>query len=78
MSRPKSRHPKTRITLEVATEVRDLIESLKDRIGADSATEVIRRAVALYDDLLRRVEGGGKVVTRGGEDGDHVLLEGPR
>lgn len=52
MSRQKSLHTKARITLEVSIAIRERIESIRQRTGAESATEVIRRALALYDTVL--------------------------
>jgi predicted CopG family antitoxin len=63
MPRPASRVEKRRITLEVSVEVYDQIVRLQDRLEADSMTEVIRRAIKTYEELLlRRAEGATKVL----------------
>lgn len=38
-----------RLNLELTDEVRDRLEELRDEMGADSMTEVIRRSLALLD-----------------------------
>jgi hypothetical protein len=62
MPRTASRIAKTRLTLEVAVCVRDQMESIRDRVGADSITEVIRRAVALYASVLEQESLGKRFV----------------
>ena len=62
MSRPKSTLKKSRLTLELAVPVRERLEELRARTGAESVTEVIRRAVAFYDAFLG-VEGDGAIVS---------------
>lgn len=52
MPRQPSPNPKTRLNLEVSESVRTLLEDLRKRTDADSLTEVIRRAVAVYDVLV--------------------------
>lgn len=78
MSRPASVHEKRRLTLELAAPVRDLLDGLRERTGAESITEVIRRALAFYDTVLAL--GGGRdvrlVVTD--EDGNEESLLIPR
>ncbi len=53
---------KVRLNLEVSEAVRDRLDGLKDRSGAESLTEVIRRALAVYDHLVLHSQAGGSVV----------------
>jgi hypothetical protein len=66
---------KTRLTLEVSVPVRERLEELRDRIGADSLTEVIRRALALYDTVLTEsVEHGRRLVLKDDAGGELEVL----
>jgi len=52
----------SRLTLAVTPETRERLEHLQKRTGAASLEEVIRRALAYYDTLVRVEEEGGRVV----------------
>lgn len=52
MSRTKSKQRRVRLSFEVAESTRKRLESLRDRIEAESMSEVIRRALATYEVLL--------------------------
>jgi hypothetical protein len=52
MARPASVHEKKRLTLELPAPVRERLDQLRERTGAESVTEVIRRALALYDAVV--------------------------
>lgn len=62
MGRPANAEPTVRLNLEIAKRVRDRLERLKHTSGADSLTEVIRRALTVYDVLLQVGEEGSKLV----------------
>jgi Arc/MetJ-type ribon-helix-helix transcriptional regulator len=47
--RPPAKVAKSRITLELPVTLRERIDDLRARTGAESATEVIRRAVDAFD-----------------------------
>lgn len=64
MPRPATRFVRVRLSLEVSQPTKDQIDSVRDRIMADSTVEVIRRAVALYDALLSSSEEGWHVSLR--------------
>jgi hypothetical protein len=49
MARLAKNQSTKRLTLELNETVRDRLEELRDEVKADSLTEVIRRALALYD-----------------------------
>lgn len=69
MARPRSVHTKTRLTLELAAPVRQRIDGLRERTGAESVTEVIRRALALYDAVVALQERGEVRLVVLGADG---------
>ncbi|OXI86382.1 ribbon-helix-helix protein, CopG family [Burkholderia sp. AU33423] len=48
----------------MSVEVKEQIEALRDRTHADSMSEVIRRALALYDFLLTEQTNGGAIMIR--------------
>jgi hypothetical protein len=55
---------KARLTLEVPAKTRDQLTDIVERSGASSLTEVIRRALALYDLILEHNADDGKLVLR--------------
>ena len=64
MSRIATKRKMTRLNLAVSEDVRSRIESIRDETHAESVTEVIRRALAVYDFLLTKTEGGAEVFIR--------------
>lgn len=63
MPRPASTEPKVRLNLELPERVRERLERVREMSEADSLTEVIRRALTVYDTLLTTtVEDGGKIL----------------
>jgi hypothetical protein len=63
---------KTRLNLEVP-QSRTELDQLVVRSGASSLTEVIRRALALYDLVLEHSEEDGKMVLRHKDGREEVL-----
>lgn len=58
----------TRLNLQLTTQVRERLESLQEKTEADSLTEVIRRALAVYEFLLHEKAAGNRVlIDRDGE-----------
>ncbi len=53
--------------------MRERLDDMRERSEADSITEVIRRALSLFDLALKQREGGGEVIFRG-PDGDEQKL----
>lgn len=51
----------SRLNLAVAPQTRERLEELQSRTGAASLEEVVRRALAYYDALVRVEEEGGSV-----------------
>lgn len=52
---------KCRLNLAINQSVKDQIESLKDEIEADSLTEVIQRAVVVFDLLIEVQKQGHRI-----------------
>lgn len=72
------RTPKTfatrRLSLEISEEARKNLEALRDKTQADSLTEVIRRALAVYDFLWSQKEKGAKLVVDSPEGEKELVL----
>jgi hypothetical protein len=66
--------PKSRLTLELTEAVRQRLEDLRLRTQADSLTEVIRRALAVYDHLWTVKEQGGTIQVKDAEGLKELLL----
>jgi len=64
MPRLAKNQPTSRLNLELAQSVRTRLEELRDEVGADTLTEVIRRALALYDYAIRARNNGSQIVVR--------------
>lgn len=68
MPRKKASKPQIqRLHMIVTDDVRMQIESLQERSGATNMTEVMRRALAVYDELVSVKEEGGKVLIEGAD-----------
>lgn len=66
---------RTRINLEVPDRVRERIEHLRELTEADGITDVIRRALAVYDAVLTASrEEGRKVIIRDKDGTERELL----
>ncbi len=74
MARPAGKRDKTRLNLEVTRPVRERLERLRDLSDADSMTEVIRRAVAVYEVLLDHREKGFETVIRNQDGAERLVL----
>ncbi len=72
MGRPKSMQGRRRINLELTSKTFDNIDRLQELSNAASKTEVIARALALYDVVLEHRNTGGRVVLE--KDDDRVVL----
>ena len=75
MPRRASAEPKVRLNLELPERLRGRLEQLRVMSEADTITEVVRRAVALYDALISAIRGRGeKVILRGADGTERELL----
>lgn len=54
--------------------MRQRLESLREKTDADSLSEVIRRALAVYDFLWSEREKGTRLVARGADNQDRDLV----
>ncbi|HEY3898252.1 MAG TPA: hypothetical protein VGM54_06550 [Chthoniobacter sp.] len=55
---------RVRLSLDVTPKVREQLDLLEARTEAGSITEVIRRALALYDLVVEHQQEGGKLIFR--------------
>ncbi len=63
-----------RLNLEVSTTVRQRLEDLRDETEAESMTQVIGRALAVYDFLWHEKKRGALVVVKTGEREKELVL----
>lgn len=62
MPRPPKPAPTARLTLELPDPVKKQMEHVRDQTHAQSLTEVIRRALAVYDVLRQAAADGCTIV----------------
>lgn len=74
MPRPPSKEPKIRVNLELPERTRERIDRLQHLSEAETMTEVIRKAVAVYDALFTTIRSGGKVVLRSADGVERELV----
>jgi hypothetical protein len=77
MARTAKKEPTRRLTIDLTEPARERLEQLRATAEADTLTEVVRRALAVYEKLWSVQKRTGQVVIRGenGEpDRELVLL----
>lgn len=65
---------RTRLHLEVPAAVRARVERLRDATGADGITDVIRRALAVYDAVVTAQAAGAKVLLREADGSEREMM----
>lgn len=71
--RPARNQTKVRLNIDMPLPVKEKLEDLRDQTGAESMSEVMRRALAVYDFLLTQKAEGAITVIRS-KDGAEALL----
>lgn len=74
MGRPAKNQPTRRLNLEMTEDVRQRLERLRMETQADSLTEVIRRALALYDLIVTERARGEKMVFKGAKGAEREVV----
>ena len=74
MARPARTQPKIRLNLEMPEATKESIDRLREATQADSATEVIRRALAVYDFLWSCKMSGETPLVRSQDGKERELL----
>ncbi len=74
MPRPAHTEPRQRLNLDMAQRSRARLERLRLTSDADTMTEVIRRALILYEELLTTRDAGGQILLRVGDTVREVLI----
>lgn len=64
----------TRINIEIPVATRKLLESLKERTGASSMTEVIRQAVSRFEVVVTAKENDSKIISIDKKSGSETEL----
>lgn len=80
MPRPPKPAPTSRLTLELPEPVKKQMEFVRDQTHAQSLTEVIRRALAVYDALREAAAAGGTIVIElsNGKQRELIVPEFPK
>lgn len=78
MPSPNKKNPaeKVRLNLEFAPQIYEQMQAVQQRSHAASLTEVLRRALALYDLVTEHLVDGGNVVLvdgKGKQEKIHIL-----
>lgn len=76
MARIAKKKESVRLNLEMSLQVRERLENLREQTDADSLTEVVRRALAVYEYLYDGIQDGGKIILRreNGKESEIALL----
>lgn len=74
MPRQARKQAKVRLNLDLPEEVKERLEVIREQTHADSMSEVIRRALAVYDFLSIEKLNGATLIVRGA-DGSEKQLE---
>ncbi len=64
MPRPKRKSRKVRLNLDMPEAVKERLEVLRDDTQADSMSEVVRRALAIYELISREAALGSKFIVK--------------
>jgi len=74
MPRIARNRPTSRLNLEIQASIRERMEKLMEETEAYSLTEVIRRALAVYDVLWEEKRKGGTTIIRNGTGEKELIL----
>ena len=74
MPRPSRAQPTSRLTLDLAEPVRQMLDKLKEDTVADSLVEVVRKALAVYAFLHDAKQKGCVIVVRNDNTEREVVL----
>ena len=74
MPRLKRTRETARLSLDVSLAVRERIERLREISDADSVTEVVRRALAVYEVLIAERKNGSEMILRDASGVERRLL----
>jgi hypothetical protein len=74
MARPKRPTPARRLNLEIPDAQNQRLETLKEKTEAASLTQVIQRALAVYDLVITEKFRGSTVIIRDAEGKDRELI----
>ncbi len=74
MPRLRNTSSKVRLNLDLPQAARDALVELRDKTHADSLSEVVRRALGLYDALVTETDNGAVAVLRYPDGAERRLL----
>lgn len=70
---PATKGERVRLNLAVTPQVKKRLEDLRSLSESETVTEVIRRALAVYEELILVKHEGGRVIIRSKDGEDEVL-----
>lgn len=70
---PKNKET-ARLSLEISLPVRERLDQLRTLSDADSLTEVVRSALAVYEVILKEVKRGGEAIVRSPDGTEKKLV----
>lgn len=74
MNKPiRKRKPNVRLNLTLSQDAKNRLEKLQRKTDADTLTEVIRRAIKLYDRAVDIEKAGGQLIVRS-DAGEREIL----
>ncbi len=62
MTNKQTKDHRVRLNLTVTPRVRERLEKIQSESEAETLTEVVRRALAVYEDLLSVRRAGGRII----------------
>jgi hypothetical protein len=74
MPRTKRAEERVRLNLDLTEMTMKRLESVRVRTGADSKTEVIRRAIQIYDAFLTMTAGGSIILRHKDGTEEKILI----
>lgn len=74
MARIRIDRNKVRLQIEMTELVREQIESLRDKTQADSLSEVIRRAIAVYGFIFNEKNRGCAIIAKDSDGSEKELM----
>lgn len=69
----KNSTTRARLNLAVTQQVKDRLDRLVDETEAESVTEIVRRSLSLYDELIGIEKSGGRIILEN-DEGKRVVL----
>ena len=73
MAKTATTNERIRLNLAITPTVHDRLQRLREMSDSESVTEVVRRAMAVYDLVLSHMSDGGQIVLRHKDGSDELV-----